>query len=62
MASNLKRIADAVSDAPDCDARRVRSAREALARGEYEVDAKRIAEKLLQIDSVARDSARFRRG
>lgn len=58
VASNLKRIADAVSAAPDIDDGRVRAARDALAQGRYEVNTERIAEKLIQIDTVSRRNGR----
>lgn len=51
VASNLKRIADAVSHAPDIDTSKVEAAKDALARGTYEINAERIADKLLQIDA-----------
>lgn len=62
VASNLKRIADAVSAAPDIDGGRVRAARDALARGEYEINTERIAEKLIEIDTVSRHNGSFRYG
>ncbi len=62
VASNLTRIADAVSDAPDFDTGKVASARAALDRGEYEVNAERIAEKLMQIDATLRGNPQLRHG
>lgn len=62
VASNLKRIAEAVSEAPDIDTGRVRAARDALARGVYEVNTERIAEKLIEIDTASRGNGRFRHG
>ncbi|MDZ7842371.1 MAG: flagellar biosynthesis anti-sigma factor FlgM [Gammaproteobacteria bacterium] len=62
VASNLTRIADAVSEAPDIDTGKVASARAALNRGEYQVDAERIAEKLMQIDATLRSTPQRRHG
>lgn len=62
VALNLQRIADAVSEAPDFDTRKVKSAREALDRGVYEVNIERIAEKLIQFGTTLRDSGRLRHG
>lgn len=62
VAANLKLIADAVSDAPDFDTARVNAARQALARGTYEIDVERIAENLIRYDASQRDAGRHRRG
>lgn len=62
VASNLARIADAVCDAPDFDRAGVDAARDALARGDYEINAERIAEGLLQFDAPLDDRGRPRRG
>ena len=44
--SPLQVLADAVADADPVDAERVQTVREALGRGQYEIDAAAIAEKL----------------
>lgn len=62
VALNLTRIADAAHDAPDFDTGKVASARAALDRGEYQVDAERIAEKLMQIDATLRGNLQLRHG
>lgn len=62
VASNLERIAEAVAEAPDIDTDRVQAAKDALARGVYEINPERIAEKLMQIDTASRGNERARRG
>ena|SRR5690606_823752 len=46
----LQRLEERIRDLPDVDAERVRSIREAIAAGEYEVDAGRVADKLARLD------------
>lgn len=59
LASNLNRIADAVADAPDFDTEGVAEVREALARGAYEINVERIADKLIEIDEARRAIGRL---
>jgi negative regulator of flagellin synthesis FlgM len=49
-AVRLQRLARAVADAPASDANRIASFRDAVARGEYLVDAERVADKILQAE------------
>lgn len=46
----LQRLAEQLRSIPDVDAERVRSIKEAIAAGEYRVDADRIAAKLARLD------------
>lgn len=62
VAANLKRIADAVADAPDFDRARVDAARQALARGVYEINVERIAENLIRYGAPHRVTGCRRRG
>lgn len=61
VAANLKRIADAVANAPDFDRARVDAARQALARGVYEINVERIAENLIRYDAPRHDLGCHRR-
>lgn len=54
MASRLEQISDAIADAPEIDAGKVKAAKDALSRGTYEVDPRRIADKLLHLDRAFR--------
>ncbi len=62
VAANLKRIADAVADAPDFDRARVDDARRALARGVYEINVERIAENVIRYSAPRGDPRYHRRG
>jgi len=60
LASNLKGIGRSVDDPPVVDPVRVAAVRDALARGEYEINRERIAEKLVQLVAAARSRGRNR--
>lgn len=62
VASNLDRIVDAISEAPDVDRGKVDAAKDALSRGVYEVNPDRIARKLLNLDAALSGTRRCRRG
>lgn len=49
-AMRLQRLAQAVADAPVADSSRISSVKDALARGEYRVNAERVADKILQAE------------
>lgn len=61
VASNLDKIADAVSGAPEIDREKVEAVKDALSRGVYEVDPDRIARKLLNLDAALNGSGTRRR-
>ena len=46
----LKELGEAVAASSDTDQRRVAAIRQALAEGQYDVDASRIADKLISLD------------
>lgn len=50
----LARLEDRIRDLPEVDAERVRSIKEAIAAGEYRVDAERVAAKLAKADRELR--------
>lgn len=54
MASNLKRIAETIADAPVIDEEKVAAAKKALACGTYKIDPDRIADKLISLDTALR--------
>lgn len=49
-AKQLRQLEEILSTQPTTDAKRVEQVKEAIASGDYEVNAERIAEKLLQLD------------
>lgn len=49
-AMRLQRLAQAVADAPVADSNRISSVKDALAKGEYRVNAERVADKILQAE------------
>lgn len=49
MASRLQQISKAIADAPDVDEFKVKSIKEALSKGAYRVDPRRIAGKLIRL-------------
>lgn len=60
VASNMDRIADAVSSAPEIDLRKIEALRRELSRGTYEVDPDRIAMKFLHLNAALHKSGRRR--
>lgn len=46
----LQRLQEAVAAAPDTDAARVAALRDAVARGEYQVDAQRVADRMIALE------------
>ena len=46
----LKELGEAVSASPEVDRGRIEAIRQAIADGSYEVDARRVAEKLLKLE------------
>ncbi len=49
-AKQLRQLEEILANQPVTDAKRVEEIKEAIASGEYEINAERIAEKLLQLD------------
>ena len=49
-AARLRKLEGALADLPEVDNERVASVRQAIANGSYQVDAKRIADKLLNFE------------
>ncbi|MGE3600032.1 MAG: flagellar biosynthesis anti-sigma factor FlgM [Dehalococcoidia bacterium] len=49
-AMRLQRLAQAVADTPVADSSRISSVKDALAKGEYRVNAERVADKILQAE------------
>jgi len=49
VASRLQQISKAIADAPDVDEYKVRSIKDALSRGAYRIDPRRIADKLIRL-------------
>jgi negative regulator of flagellin synthesis FlgM len=49
-AMRLQRLAQAVADSPVADTNRIASVKDALNRGEYRVNAERVADKILQAE------------
>lgn len=49
-AQQLKRLAEAVAAAPDVDQVRVAALKDAIARGEYRVDAERVADRMIALE------------
>jgi flagellar biosynthesis anti-sigma factor FlgM len=52
--SRLPQISDAVPDAPEVDVSKIEAVRDALSRGTYEIDPRRIADELLRRNSILR--------
>ena len=49
-AKQLRQLEEILANQPAVDTKRVEEIKEAIASGEYEINAERIAEKLLQLD------------
>lgn len=49
-ARQLQKLADAVQSAPDTDAARVAALKESVERGDYKVDADKVATKLIALE------------
>lgn len=49
-ARQLQRLAEAVAAAPDTDLARVASLKDAVARGEYRIDAQRVADRMIALE------------
>ena len=56
-ASQLKQIADAVEQTPDVDSKRVEAARRSISNGDFEINAGRIAEKMIALDTALHRSS-----
>lgn len=54
MESRLPQISDAIPDAPEIDVSKIEAARNALARGTYEIDPDRIADELMRLEGILR--------
>lgn len=56
--AKLQQVADAAANAPDIDVKRVEAIKRAIDSGTFEVDAKRVAEKMIAFDSVVSKAGR----
>jgi len=52
VASKLRRFNEIASGTPEIDVEKVRAIKESVARGSYRVDAERIADKLIRMDTA----------
>ena len=58
MARRLTDLEAAVADLPEVDAERVAALREQIASGEYSVDSRSVADKMLGMDKILPDGER----
>lgn len=56
-AVQLGKVENAVAATPVVDAQRVEELRQAISNGSYEVDAKKVADKLMQFESILKPEA-----
>ncbi|MAT64210.1 MAG: flagellar biosynthesis anti-sigma factor FlgM [Gammaproteobacteria bacterium] len=52
QAQQLRDLESRIADLPEVDSNRVNTIRDAIANGSYEIDANRIAEKLMQFEGA----------
>ena len=52
QAQQLRDLESRIADLPEVDSNRVNAIRDAIANGSYEIDANRIAEKLMQFEGA----------